>query len=252
MRNAWLEYLQAYYVENPERDRLTKDNIHRVEFDATCAIIDHYFPDTFRVLDCCAGSGEYSFYLAKSGHSVVAGDLLDVHVKLIRSNPLSNLLKSIYCGNVLSLNHFSDNSYDAVICFGAFYHLANPSDRKRALNEINRVLRNDGILIITYLIRNKAYIEKIDSVSSLKYDQVCTLFCGFTNGEFISMINESNAFITETHNRTAGVYNIEKINNMNEGELASFLFENRDLPFEEMCIGHEFRAIWVGRKKKCQ
>jgi len=40
-----------------------------------------------RILDVCAGTGRYAFYLADRGHTVTACDIIEQYVNMIRSKP---------------------------------------------------------------------------------------------------------------------------------------------------------------------
>lgn len=249
MSNTFHQRIEYYYYKNPELMRLKRDNIHILEFDSTCHIMDFYIRRPSRILDCCAGTGDYAFYLAKSNHSVVAGDLLRTHTDIIRANSLSKMLESVYCGNILDLKQFPDNSFDVIICFGAFYHLTNRCDRDSALYEIVRMLKNGGIVIITYLIRNRAYKEKIEAKNGLCALPLDTIFHGFLPEEFTHMIESTHALKTELHITNAEQHNAQRINSLNKKEFKRFCLLNKQRPFDQMCIGHAFRALWVGKKE---
>jgi len=238
-------------MENPESLRLKKDNIHLLEYDSTCNIINSYIKKNSRILDCCAGTGEYAFFMASIGNSVVAGDLLEIHTECIESNPLYKNLEGLYCGNVTDLSQFSSNSFDAVICFGAFYHLQSQNERIKAINELTRVLKTNGVLFITYLIRNNEYKEKIESVMMNSDSSFANVFFGFNEGDFIDFINNSNLLTTDANITASNCFNnIDEINAMNEADFHRFLLVNRKSSIEKMYIGHKCRALWVGRKKK--
>ena len=44
---------------------------------------------------------------------------------------------------------FKNNSADALICIAVFHHLASPKQRIKALLEMNRVLKNNGTILIS-------------------------------------------------------------------------------------------------------
>lgn len=52
------------------------------------------------------------------------------------------------------LSDFTDESFDIVLCMGAFYHLINAVDREKCITECLRVLKPNGLLSITYINRN--------------------------------------------------------------------------------------------------
>lgn len=104
-----------------------------------------------RILDACAGTGIYAFELAKRGHEVIAGDLIDANVEKMRKRQEeNNLLKHIYEGNILNLSQIEDNSFDVVMNLGAYYHLCNREEREKGIKESLRVLKDGGIIAAFY------------------------------------------------------------------------------------------------------
>lgn len=51
-----------------------------------------------------------------------------------------------YIGSVLDMHMIQDESYDSAICFEVLEHVPNPFI---AISEINRILKNEGLLIIS-------------------------------------------------------------------------------------------------------
>lgn len=65
--------LLEYYELSDEENRLRKDKAHRVEFITTTYFIDNLIKRKHRpikILDLGAGTGKYTYYYAKNGHSV--------------------------------------------------------------------------------------------------------------------------------------------------------------------------------------
>lgn len=150
--------LQRYYeADGAEELRLQEDSIQYTEFLTLTKYFDKVLPSPVRILDPCAGTGVYAFYLADKGHRVVAGDLFEVNVHKIieaeKGHEKRNCLEEIYQGNVLDLSRFEDKSFDAVLCMGALYHMHDEKDRLLAIAECLRVLKKGGILISTYINR---------------------------------------------------------------------------------------------------
>jgi len=134
-RNMGEEILRFYHEFNNESERL-ESNPGRVEYITTMTYLNKIISNNSRILDACAGSGKYAFALAKEGHSVVAGDLIDVNVDMIRKQQSSTpLLSEIYEGSILDLSRFKDESFDVVLNFGAYYHLCDDGERERSISE---------------------------------------------------------------------------------------------------------------------
>ncbi|MGH4118032.1 class I SAM-dependent methyltransferase [Clostridium sp.] len=147
------EIIRFYQEVNDESERL-ESNPGRVEYITTMTYLKKVIPINSSVLDVCAGSGKYAFALAQEGHNVVAGDLVDVNVNIIRKRQkVTPLLNEIYEGNILDLSRFEDESFDVVLNFGAYYHMYDGSDRKKSIKESLRVLKKGGIYALAYINR---------------------------------------------------------------------------------------------------
>ena len=120
--------IRGFYENYDEDNRLFKDKAHLAEYLTTIRYFDKLFAPNSQILDACAGTGRYSFYLAENGHSVTACDLVEHNVNVIKSKPNADKLRSISTCNVLDLSQFSSNFFDAVLCMGAMYHLG--TDRR--------------------------------------------------------------------------------------------------------------------------
>ena len=103
-----------------------------------------------RVLDVACGTADSSIALAKAGIPFVTGvDISEGMIKVgeekIKSLNLNNInLKVEDCENL----SFEDNSFDsAFIAFG----IRNFEDKKKGLNELRRVLKDNGHLLILEL-----------------------------------------------------------------------------------------------------
>lgn len=147
------EVLRFYHEFNDESERL-ESNPGRVEYITTMTYLNKVIPKDSSILDACAGSGKYAFALAKEGHSIVAGDLVDVNVNMIREQQKDTpLLNDIYEGSILDLSRFKDESFDVVLNFGAYYHICDDGKREKSISESLRVLKKGGIYALAYINR---------------------------------------------------------------------------------------------------
>jgi SAM-dependent methyltransferase len=96
------------------------------------------------VLDAACGSGFGTLMLAEAGARTVTGVDLD---------PLAVETATERVGDAAEIRHadvrslpFADDSFDLVVCFETIEHLPNPD---RALDELRRVLRADGLLLVS-------------------------------------------------------------------------------------------------------
>jgi len=117
-----LENVIKYYENYDEDGRFFRDNAHMIEYLTTIHYFNRLFTPGSRILDVCAGTGRYSFYLADKGYLVTACDLVEHNVNIIKYKPNANKLTDISVCNALDLSRFEKNSFDVVLCMGALYH----------------------------------------------------------------------------------------------------------------------------------
>jgi len=145
------EQIKRYYENYDEEGRLFRDKAHLPEYLTTLRYFDRLFAPGSRILDACAGTGRYAFYLAEQGHCVTACDLVEHHVNLIRAKPEAEKLAGIAVCDVLDLSRFAENSFDVVLCMGAMYHLPSEGERTQAIRECARVCKPGGLIVLSYL-----------------------------------------------------------------------------------------------------
>jgi len=146
-----LEQIKNHYENYDEDGRLFRDKAHLPEYLTTIRYFDRLFKPKSRMLDACAGTGRYSFYLADKGHIITACDLVEHHVNIIKSNPDTDKLEDIAVCNVLDLSRFYENSFDVVLCMGAMYHLSSDEEKTKAIQECTRVCKPGGMVVLSYL-----------------------------------------------------------------------------------------------------
>ncbi|MGI9098543.1 MAG: class I SAM-dependent methyltransferase [Solirubrobacteraceae bacterium] len=146
--------IQAHYAREVERDRLTTWG--RLEFERTKDLMERFLPPSpARVLDVGGAEGAYALFLAARGYEVHLLDPWAPHVEAARTASASRArgrLASVAVGDARDLP-FADASADAVLMLGPLYHLIDPADRRRALDEARRVLQPGGVLMAAAISR---------------------------------------------------------------------------------------------------
>ena len=64
------ELEKFYQTKGREELRLRKNSVQYLEFLTAAKYLEKYLPPASRVLDSCAGSGIYAFYLADAGREL--------------------------------------------------------------------------------------------------------------------------------------------------------------------------------------
>ena len=150
------ENLINYYNKFNEDKRLT----HRhgiVEYETTMKYIKEYLKNMNnpKIIDIGAGTGKYSVALANEGYNVTAVELVKHNLMTLKAK---NSAVKAYLGNAINLTKFKDNSFDMVLLFGPLYHLISKEDKLKALMEAKRIVKEDGLILVSYYMNEYAII----------------------------------------------------------------------------------------------
>ncbi|MEF2965816.1 class I SAM-dependent methyltransferase [Paenibacillus sp. M1] len=150
-----LNAVVSYYEDYDESSRLTTDNSRRLEFITTTYALDKYISNGRDILELGAGMGIYSFYYAEKGNTVTSTDITPKLVQYIQEKIDRSALENIRARELdaRDLSAFAAGSFDAVLCLGPMYHLVEPADQRKCINECLRVLKPNGVLAVAYVNR---------------------------------------------------------------------------------------------------
>lgn len=102
-----------------------------------------------KTLDFGFGSGENLVFLSNEGHEIygleTSRTALKITKKKIKNKKAKLNLKILSSSKKLQ---FKDNFFDNIICLSVFSQLKNRRNAMHLLNEFNRILKKNGILII--------------------------------------------------------------------------------------------------------
>jgi SAM-dependent methyltransferase len=143
----------AYYSQGLEDARLATGP-GLLEQERTRELLRRYLPPApARVADIGAGPGAYSLWLAERGYTVVARDLVPLHVEqLHRAAARRGLAIEADVGDARRLD-LPDGDFDAVLMFGPLYHLQDRGGRVQALREAGRVVVPGGLVLAVAISR---------------------------------------------------------------------------------------------------
>jgi 2-polyprenyl-3-methyl-5-hydroxy-6-metoxy-1,4-benzoquinol methylase len=254
-----IDNLVNYYENEYNEDgRLQKDRAHRIEFLTSVRYFGKAFPEGANILDACAGTGAYSFYLAGQGHHVTSGDIVDYNVSIIREKQQQTpVLKEIYTGSILDLSRFKNESFDVVLCMGALYHLKEKADREKAVNECLRVLKKQGIFVASYINKYAVILhncqdqlKNMDVLLQYEKESYEGVFYGTTPDEIESMMD--NAGLKTLYNIAADgpTYVLaSKINAANDENFDKWLRFHFNTCENNNLLGYSLHGLYFGVKR---
>lgn len=145
-----------YYNKFNEDKRLNTRH-GNIEFITSIKYIEKYLKNYNNptILDIGAGTGKYSIYFYNKGYNVTSIELVKHNLRVIEEKcPNLNCIHA----NALKLDKIPNKYADIVILFGPLYHLISKEDKLMALNEAKRVLKDNGIIFIQYVMNEYAVI----------------------------------------------------------------------------------------------
>jgi SAM-dependent methyltransferase len=148
------ESVRDFYNRNAaqEWERLERP-LGLIEFSSTLHLIGKYFPAPGRVCDIGGGPGRYTIELLRRGYRVTLLDLSEEEVALARTHLDRSGLTAgtLLVGDARDLSGLASASFDAALLMGPLYHIADSAGRLKALEELGRILKPEGIAILAYL-----------------------------------------------------------------------------------------------------
>lgn len=140
-----LNEVLKFYESGVEKGRLER-GLGIIEFYRTKEILKKYITSSNNIIyDVGGGIGVYSSWLSEMDNTVHLLELAPSAVKYALENQkLTNPFIAEVC-DARNINR-PNESADIVLLMGPLYHMQNPNDRIKVLNECYRVLKKDGIL----------------------------------------------------------------------------------------------------------
>jgi ubiquinone/menaquinone biosynthesis C-methylase UbiE len=155
-KNLISQELEDFYNKASEETRLEK-GMGIFEFERIKELIEkHISKPKSTIIDIGGGTGKYSEWLAKKGHTVHLIEPVLKHIKLAekRAKKLQNPF-TVTIGEAKKLP-YQEHTADLVILHGPLYHLQKREDRVAAILEAKIVLKKVGI-ILGFAINATAY-----------------------------------------------------------------------------------------------
>jgi len=125
-----------------------EENIQLCEHQTILPLLLKYLPKDGRILESGCGLGRWVFYLQQRGFKLTGIDLARPAVAMAKAyDPAVPILLD----DVIQ-SQFPDGSFDAAISLGVVEHFEEGP--QRALAELRRVLKHNGLLLISVPVQN--------------------------------------------------------------------------------------------------
>jgi len=150
------KYSQPEELE--EYSRVVNDGLDKAEEN----FLSKYFKEKGIVLDAGCGGGREAVALFKEGHKVISIDIVPDMLKNAKENFLERGLDIPVAAMDICNLGFKQGSFDYVPMVNHLISFIPGRDNRiKALNEIKRVLKHDGIIIVSIISRNRGIIHRI-------------------------------------------------------------------------------------------
>lgn len=249
--------LTFYETHGQEEYRLQEGSVHRIEFLTATKYFAELFQPKSNILDNCAGTGAYAFYLAEQGHQITAGDIVPFNVEIMQKKQAKQKrLQEIYLGDVLNLSRFANESFDVVLCMGAFYHLLTAKERRQALKENLRILKKGGLFIATYMNRYAVILgdmvgdlENLDEILRFKQQGTEDIFYASTPEEAETFfLSEGLKQVKHIALDGMALFLTETSKLLTPNGLKRWLTYHLKTCEEKSLLGSSYHGMWIGQK----
>jgi SAM-dependent methyltransferase len=126
------------------------ESIELCEYETTYSLFLKYLPKDGWILESGCGTGRWVFYLWQRGFNVIGIDRARAPLEIAKAHDPS---VPVLIDDVLH-SQFPDKRFDAVISLGVVEHFEEGP--QRALAELRRILKDDGVILISVPINNPA------------------------------------------------------------------------------------------------
>ncbi len=134
-----------------EWTRLERDGHGELLYQVHLDILKRYIQLTDKVLEIGAGSGRYTKDIVAMCAELTVADIsshqIEFNKSKMRELSLIDRIKAYHVLDVLDISIFEDSSFDCVVCIGGVINYLLDKERE-GIQEILRVLKSDGVLIV--------------------------------------------------------------------------------------------------------
>jgi ubiquinone/menaquinone biosynthesis C-methylase UbiE len=182
-----------WYDNNTRKHRLAEMKVYAKE-------VAKYIHDRYSVLEVAPGPGYLAIELAKLGNYKIIGlDISKDFIEIARRNAKEAGVEVEFRQGSVADIPFADNTFDFIICTAAFKNFKEPL---KALNQMYRVLKPEGTILIIDMNRNASNQQIEDYTKFMGAKGIDKLFMklifryflrngAYTKGEFMNLISKT-------------------------------------------------------------
>ena len=120
-------------------------------WEETRFLFDNYLREKDRILDLGCGTGRYAELFKNKNMEYIGADIAEEQIKIARKKHPEAKFQTI---DPLNLS-FPDNYFDKIYSIAVFHCIPSKEYRAKFLEEIKRILKRDGLLILTVWKSNR-------------------------------------------------------------------------------------------------
>jgi S-adenosylmethionine-dependent methyltransferase len=144
--------IEGYYDKGVQIEWTRMDR-RPTEFELTKRHIQSLISPSSRIADIGGGPGRYAIHFASAGHKVTLVDLSQSNIDRAKAEAAKQGvdIEQFHHLSATQLSDLKTASYDAVLCLGPLYHLTAEDERKKAIAECLRILKDHGLLFVAFI-----------------------------------------------------------------------------------------------------
>ena len=157
--------LRRFYDEEHDEWGRLETEVGSYEWATTTRHLAAFLPPPpARVVDIGGGPGRYAIWLAQRGYDVTLIDLSAYLVEQARRRS-ADAGVSVNCiaADATNLSMLANDSFDAALSLGPFYHLLDSVERDQAADEMLRVCRPAAAVAVMLLNRAAGFLDALAS-----------------------------------------------------------------------------------------
>ena len=244
-------YKKVYKEDNKGgdywRDVDFNDHLKLTQFQTTFQYLIKNYPAPQNVLEAGCGLGRWVIPLSEGNYKVTGLEIEKEALDIINKNYKSDNLTLIH-GDVFNML-FSDKTFDIILSLGVLEHYENSINQRKAIMEHIRVLKDDGIFIVTVpyaswirFIMDIPFIHLVSLVRLFKKKKQFFTEYRYTQRTFTKILKSCELEIINV------VYD-ELLEPYNFGLTVDYpikrLFKSKSLPYTTNKIGRKvFKLLW--------